>query len=43
MRFVVWNCNMALHQKLDLLLALRHDVAVNDCGALETLRPIARW
>jgi exodeoxyribonuclease-3 len=28
MRIVVWNCNMAMHRKLDLLLALRPDIAV---------------
>jgi exodeoxyribonuclease III len=28
MRLVAWNCNMALHRKVDALLALRPDIAV---------------
>ena len=28
MRLVAWNCNMALHRKVDALLALRLDIAV---------------
>jgi exodeoxyribonuclease-3 len=34
MRLVAWNCNMALHRKMDALLALRPDVAViSECAA----------
>jgi exodeoxyribonuclease-3 len=34
MRLVAWNCNMALHRKLDALLALRPDLAViSECAA----------
>ncbi|MGH6932025.1 MAG: hypothetical protein ACREEE_06270 [Dongiaceae bacterium] len=44
MRLVAWNCNMALHRKLDRLLALRPDVAViSECASpdrlAERLRP----
>ena len=28
MRLVVWNCAMALHRKIDALMALRPDLAV---------------
>jgi hypothetical protein len=28
MRIVAWNCNMALHNKYERLLALRPDIAV---------------
>lgn len=37
-RLVAWNCNMALHRKLDALLSLRPDVAViSECAAPEVL------
>ena len=33
-RLVAWNCNMALHRKVDALMALRPDVAViSECAA----------
>ena len=33
MRLVAWNCNMALHRKLDALRRLRPDVAVvSECA-----------
>jgi exodeoxyribonuclease-3 len=33
MRLVVWNCNMALHRKIDAVLALQPDVAViSECA-----------
>ena len=33
MRFVIWNCNMALHRKVDALLALEPDLAiVSECA-----------
>jgi exodeoxyribonuclease-3 len=39
MRLVAWNCNMALHRKLDALLSLNPDVAViSECASLETLQ-----
>ena len=28
MRIVAWNCNRALHRKIDALMTLRPDVAV---------------
>jgi len=46
MRLVIWNCNMALHRKLDALLSLRPDVAViSECAAPVRLRRHAdcRW
>jgi exodeoxyribonuclease III len=39
MRMVVWNCNMALHEKYEHLLALEPDVAViSECANAELLR-----
>jgi exodeoxyribonuclease-3 len=39
MRIVTWNCNMALHDKYDHLLALRPDIAiVPECANLNRLR-----
>ncbi len=39
MRLVVWNCNMALHKKLDALASLRPDVAVIcECANPEIVR-----
>ena len=39
MRLIAWNCNMALHRKLDALMQLRPDVAVVcECAAPERLR-----
>lgn len=39
MRLVAWNCNMALHRKLDALLSLEPDVAViSECAGPEQLQ-----
>jgi exodeoxyribonuclease-3 len=39
MRLVAWNCNMALHRKVDALLSLRPDVAViSECAEPQRLR-----
>ncbi len=39
MRLVAWNCNMALHRKMDALLELEPDVAVvSECARPERLR-----
>jgi exodeoxyribonuclease III len=39
MRIVVWNCNMALHRKMDRLLAMKPDVAiVPECARPELLK-----
>ena len=39
MRLVAWNCNMALHRKIDALLRLEPDVAViSECAEPERLR-----
>lgn len=39
MRLVIWNCNMALHRKLDALASLRPDVAVIcECANPEIVR-----
>ena len=39
MRLVAWNCNMALHRKLDALLSLQPDVAVvSECANPEQLQ-----
>ncbi len=39
MRLVTWNCNMALHRKIDALLALEPDIAVvSECAMPEILR-----
>lgn len=39
MRLVAWNCNMALHRKVDALLALKPDVAIiSECASPERLR-----
>ena len=41
MRLVAWNCNMALHRKLDALRRLAPDVAVvSECACSERLRPL---
>ena len=38
MRLVAWNCNMALHRKVDALMALRPDVAViSECATPDRL------
>lgn len=38
-RIVAWNCNMALHRKLDALLSLGPDIAVvSECADPEVLR-----
>lgn len=43
MRLVAWNCNMALHRKLDALLALRPDVAViSECAEPARLERLSR-
>lgn len=43
MRLVAWNCNMALHRKVDALLALRPDVAViSECAEPERLRKLSK-
>ena len=34
MRLITWNCNMAIHNKFDTLLALRPDVALlQECAS----------
>ena len=39
MRLVAWNCNMALHRKLDPLLALKADIVVlSECARPEIVR-----
>ena len=39
MRLVAWNCNMALHRKIDALLDLEPDIAViGECASPATLR-----
>ena len=39
MRIVAWNCNMALHRKVDVLLDLAPDIAVVcECAEPERLR-----
>jgi hypothetical protein len=39
MRLATWNCNMALHRKVDALLSLRPDVAViSECAQPQRLR-----
>jgi len=46
MRLVAWNCNMALHRKVDALRALRPDVAViSECAEPSILaaRSAADW
>lgn len=43
MRLVAWNCNMALHRKLDAVLSLRPDVAViAECAEPGRLRKLSR-
>jgi exodeoxyribonuclease-3 len=43
MRLVAWNCNMALHRKIDALLALRPDVAViSECAEPLRLRETSK-
>ena len=38
MRLIAWNCNMALHRKVEALLALRPDIAViSECAEPERL------
>lgn len=42
MRLVAWNCNMALHRKIEPLLALRPDIAViSECAEPERLRRLS--
>jgi exodeoxyribonuclease III len=42
MRLVAWNCNMALHRKLDALRRLAPDIAVvSECACPERLRALA--
>ena len=46
MRLVAWNCNMALHRKVDALRALRPDVAViSECAtpAILAERSVVDW
>ena len=39
MRLVAWNCNMALHRKVDALLSLKPDIAViGECAMPDVLR-----
>ena len=39
MRFVTWNCNMALHRKFSALMSLRPDIAViPECAKPDILR-----
>jgi len=39
MRIVAWNCNMALHRKLDALMSLSPDIAVvSECANPDRLR-----
>jgi exodeoxyribonuclease-3 len=39
MRIVAWNCNMALDRKIDVLLALKPDIAVvSECAEPDRLR-----
>ncbi len=39
MRLVAWNCNMALHRKVDALLSLQPDLAIiSECAAPHRLR-----
>lgn len=39
MRLVAWNCNMALHRKIDALMRLKPDIAViSECADPERLR-----
>jgi len=41
MRLVAWNCNMALHRKLDALRRLEPDIAViSECACPERLRAL---
>jgi exodeoxyribonuclease-3 len=41
MRLVAWNCNMALHRKLDALRRLAPDIAViSECASPERLRAL---
>ncbi len=41
MRLVAWNCNMALHRKLDALRRLQPDIAViSECASPERLHPL---
>jgi hypothetical protein len=43
MRLVAWNCNMALHRKIDALLSLRPDVAViSECAEPLRLRKTSK-
>ena len=43
MRLVAWNCNMALHRKLDAVLSLRPDMAViAECAEPGRLRKLSR-
>ena len=41
MRLVAWNCNMALHRKLDTLRQLKPDIAIiSECACPERLRTL---
>ena len=41
MRLVAWNCNMALHRKLDALRRLEPDIAViSECASPERLQAL---
>src|SRR5258708_9678083 len=41
MRLVAWNCNMALHRKLDALRRLQPDIAViSECASPERVHPL---
>src|SRR5215469_8057687 len=43
MRLFAWNCNMALHRKIDALLALRPDVAIiSECAKPLRLRETSK-
>ncbi len=43
MRLVAWNCNMALHRKVDAVLALQPDIAViSECAEPARLRRLSK-
>ncbi|MGI9500761.1 MAG: endonuclease/exonuclease/phosphatase family protein, partial [Geminicoccaceae bacterium] len=44
MRLIAWNCSMALHRKVEALLALRPDIAViAECAEPERLRRLSSF